>query len=92
MVFCPTDRLHDTFQKMVPGVKPAKTTPSPAPEKVKTQTENGTDAIKLVTAKVIYTAVNENRNTITLAPGAIVTPLARDLAREYSIKIIKIER
>ena len=89
MVFCPTDRLHATFQKMVPGVKPAKTTPSPAPEKVKTQTENSTNAIKLITAKVIYNAVDENRNTITLAPGAIVTPLARDLAKEYSIKIVK---
>jgi hypothetical protein len=91
MVFCTTDRLYSTFQKMIPGVKPAKTTPTPSPEKVKPPTEISTDAKKLVTAKVIYTAVDENQNSITLAPGGIVTPLARDLAKEYSIKIIKIE-
>ena len=88
MVFCPTDRLHATFQKMLPDVKPAKTTSGPLHEKVKTQTEKSTRAINLVTAKTIYLAVDENQNTITLAPGGIVTPLARDLAKEYSIKII----
>ena len=91
MVFCPTDRLHSTFQKMLPGVKPAKTISTPSPEKVKPPTEISTDAKRLVTAKVIYTAVDENQNSIKLAPGGIVTPLARDLAKEYSIKIIKIE-
>jgi hypothetical protein len=91
MVFCPTDRLHSTFQKMLPGVKPAKTISAPSPEKVKPPTEISTDAKRLVTAKVIYTAVDENQNSIKLAPGGIVTPLARDLAKEYSIKIIKIE-
>jgi len=91
MVFCPTNRLHSTFEKMLSGIKPAKTVPTPSPEKIKTQTENSTHAIKLVTAKVIYTAVDENQNAITLAPGGIATPLARDLAKEYSIQIIKIE-
>jgi len=76
---------------MLPDVKPAKTKPSPPPEKVKTQTENSTNAIKLVTSKVIYKAVDQNQNAITLAPGGIVTPLARDLAKEYSINIIKTE-
>ena len=91
MVFCPTDRLHSTFEKMLSGIKPAKTVPTPSPEKIKTQTENSTHAIKLVTAKVIYTAVDENQNAITLAPGGIATPLARDLAKEYSIQIIRTE-
>ena len=91
MVFCPTDRLHSTFEKMLSGIKPAKTVPTPSPEKIKTQTENSTNVIKLVTAKVIYMAVDENWNAITLAPGGIVTPLARDLAKEYSIQIIKTE-
>ena len=91
MVFCPTDRLHSTFEKMLSGIKPAKTVPTPSPEKIIPQTENTTDSIKLVTAKVIYTAVDENQNAITLAPGGIVTPLARDLAKEYSIQIIKTE-
>ncbi len=91
MVFCPTDQLHSTFQKMLSGIKPAKTVPIPSPATIKTQTENSTGAIKLVTAKVIYMAVAENQNAITLAPGGIVTPLARDLAKEYSIQIIKTE-
>lgn len=91
MVFCPTNRLHSTFEKMLSGIKPAKTVPTPSPEKIKTQTENSTHAIKLVTAKVIYTAVDENQNAITLAPGGIATPLARDLAKEYSIQIIRTE-
>ena len=91
MVFCPTDRLHSTFEKMLSGIKPAKTVPTPSPEKIIPQTENTTDSIKLVTAKVIYTAVDENQNALALAPGGIVTPLARDLAKEYSIKIIKTE-
>ena len=91
MVFCPTDRLHSTFEKMLSGIKPAKTVPTPSPEKIIPQTENTTDSIKLVTAKVIYTAVDENQNAITLAPGGIATPLARDLAKEYSIQIIKTE-
>ena len=92
MVFCPTDRLHATFQKMLPDVKPAKAAPSASHEKVRTQTKNSTRAINLVTAKAIYLAVDENQTTIKLAPGGIVTPLARDLAKEYSIKIIRTER
>jgi hypothetical protein len=91
MVFCATDRLHSTFQKMLSGVDTAKTTPTPSSGKRKTQKENSANATGLVTAKVIYIAVDENQNTITLAPAGIVTPLARDLAKEYSIKIIKTE-
>lgn len=89
MVFCPTDRLHSTFQKMRSGVKPAKITATPSPGKTKPQTENSANTVKLVTAKVIYMAVDEDQNAITLAPGGIVTPLARDLAKEYSITILK---
>ena len=89
MFFCPTDRLHSTFQKMLTGVETAKAVPSSV--KSKSIKENSANAKKLVTAKVIYTAVDENQNAITLAPGGIVTPLARDLAKEYSIKIIKTE-
>jgi hypothetical protein len=37
-------------------------------------------------------AVDEDQNAITLAPGGIVTPLARDLAKEYSIKILKFKQ
>jgi hypothetical protein len=91
MVFCPTDRLHSTFQEMLSGVEPAKAVPIPASGKSKPTKENSASAARLITAKTIYLAVDENQNAITLAPGGIVTPLARDLAKEYSIKIIKTE-
>jgi hypothetical protein len=87
MVFCPTEKLYSTFQKMLSGAD----TPgaAPAAARSKPQKENNPAAPKLVTAKAIYTAVDEKQDSIRLAPGAIVTPLARDLAKEYSIKIIK---
>lgn len=88
MVFCETDQLHATFQKMRSGAEAAPTTPAPA--KIRTQKENKTPSEMLITAKIIHTAVGEKQNSITLAPGGIVTPLARDLAKEYAIKIIKI--
>jgi hypothetical protein len=33
--------------------------------------------------------VDNKQNTIRMASGGMITPLARDLAKEYSIKIIK---
>ncbi len=89
MVFCPTDQLHPTFQKMLSGVE--KTKISPTTRKSRTPEEKGTHSKRLVTAKAIYMAVDENQNSIILAPAGIVTPLARDLAKEYSIKILKSE-
>jgi hypothetical protein len=87
MVFCPTDQLHDMFQKIVAGTeKPAAPRPS---EQTKTE-ESSTSATKLITAKVINIAVNNKQDTVRLAPGGIVTPLAKDLAKEYSIRIIEI--
>jgi hypothetical protein len=76
---------------MLSGVEPSKAVPTPASGKSKPTKESSASATRLITAKTIYLAVNENQNAITLAPGGIVTPLARDLAKEYSIKIIKTE-
>ena len=45
--------------------------------------------MRLITAKSIYSAVDNNQNSIMLAPGGKVTPLARDLAKEYNLKIIE---
>ena len=87
MVFCPTDQLHATFQKIVAGGEQPK--PSPKPKKQKTKIENVSNGQKLVTAKDIHMAVNAKQDSLQLAPGGIVTPLARDLAKEYSIQIIK---
>ena len=84
MIFCETDQLCATFQKLVnEGVKtgpPVKRNPA---------TGTAPPARKLVTAKDIHTAVDAGRCPIMLAPGGIMTPLARDLAKEYAIKIIK---
>jgi len=34
-------------------------------------------------------AADSGRGLIMLAPGGIMTPLAKDLAKEYNVKIIK---
>jgi hypothetical protein len=86
MIFCQTDRLHATFQKLISGgtrTEPSTQSQATAPQK------DTPSPIKLITAKVIHTAVDNKQNTIRLASGGMITPLARDLAKEYSIKIIK---
>jgi hypothetical protein len=83
MVFCPTDQLYAAFEQMLMPAAPA---PSQAKSK---QHDNSAQASKLITAKDIHTAVNNKQNSVALAPGGILTPLAKDLAREYSIKIIR---
>jgi hypothetical protein len=34
-------------------------------------------------------AADNNQDTITLARGGLITPLAKDQAREYAIKILR---
>ena len=60
-----------------------------SPEKKNPSTNPMPQALKLVTAKDIQMAVASGRGPIMLAPGGIMTPLAKDLAKEYAIKIIK---
>ena len=88
MIFCPTDQLHATFQKIIAGAQRPKTAASPKKQKAKT--ENVSNGLKLVTAKDIHVAVDAGQDSLRLAPSGIVTPLARDLAKEYSIQIIKV--
>jgi hypothetical protein len=88
MVFCLTDQLNATFQQILTGSeKPKVPSPLPAGSREK---ENSTNALKLITAKVIHMAVDSKQDTVSLAPGGIVTPLARDLAKEYRIKLLKV--
>jgi hypothetical protein len=86
MVFCNTDQLHATFQEMTLSKDNLD-----SPSDTKTTPDNGIDGSvsRVVTAKDINLAVDNKQNTIRLAPGGILTPLARDLAREYAVKIIK---
>jgi hypothetical protein len=64
-------------------------TESPMPSNAATSENETPPTVKLITAKVIHTAVDNKQNTIRLAPGGMITPLARDLAKEHSIRIIK---
>ena len=79
MVFCQTERLSETFREMTSEKKEksgaAQTTALPA------------TGLKLVTAKEVRAAFEAKRKTICLAANGRVTPLARDLAKEYSLEI-----
>ena len=84
MVFCETAQLFEVFKKVTSG-KPStesETGKKPADK-------HSPKGLKLVTVKDIQIAVNNQQQTIQLAPGGIVTPLAQDQAKEYSIRIKK---
>jgi len=84
MTFCPTDQLSQTFQNLIQGSQaPPATTLAEGHE------EGTPPAARLITAKMINAAANDRRTSVRLAPGGKVTPLARDLAREYAIEIIE---
>jgi hypothetical protein len=89
MIFCPTDRLNATFQKMAASGE--KTQATAGPKAAGLKKEKTANAVKLITAKVINTAVDNKQDMVRLAPGGKVTPLGRDLAKEYAIKIIQAE-
>jgi hypothetical protein len=84
MVFCATDQLAAAFKKLVRGkenpVQPANKNDS---------NFQAAGALRLITAKDIQAAVDNSQNSIFLAPGGIITPLAKDQAREYAVKIVK---
>ncbi len=82
MVFCKTDQLATVFQDMTKNSSDSSETGNNTSHQIAT-------AFRLITAKDILTAVDKNQNSIQLAPGGIVTPLARDQAREYSVRIVQ---
>jgi hypothetical protein len=83
MVFCQTDQLAQVFKKMVAAGNPAI---QAGPEEH--ISHPSTRASRLITAKDIQTAVDKNQRSIRLAPGGVVTPLAKDQAKDYAIEII----
>jgi glycosyltransferase involved in cell wall biosynthesis len=84
MVFCETDQLAAVFQKLLSNSN------SPIPLGTKKDPSHGTaPGLKLITAKDIQAAVFNNKDSIPLAPGGIITPLAKDHAKEYAIRIIQ---
>jgi len=84
MVFCPTEQLSDTFKKMV-AVEENRDATTPRESGV----EPTEGVSKLITAKAVNQAVDNKQASIRLARGGKITPLARDLAKEYSVKIIE---
>ena len=84
VVFCRTDQLAATFQKMV--TRDNKSVPSETKIEPGNHTAPGP---RLITARDVRMAADNNQNTITLAPGGLITPLARDQAREYGIRIVR---
>jgi hypothetical protein len=82
MVFCETAQLCEVFKKITSGNPSAK-----SEKEKKPADKHSPEGLKLVTAKDIQIAVNNQQQTIQLAPGGIVTPLAQDQAKEYSIRI-----
>ena len=84
MVFCETDQLAAVFKKMVAGRDKAVHS-----ETQKDSIHQTNPEVKLITAKDIRIAVDNNQATIPLAPGGIVTPLAKDQAKEHAIRIVR---
>ncbi|MGB5747778.1 MAG: hypothetical protein WBM69_12385 [Desulfobacterales bacterium] len=84
VVFCQTEQLATTFQKMV--TRANKSVPSETKKEPDNQTAPGR---RLISAKDIRMAANNNQDTITLARGGLITPLAKDQAREYGMRIIR---
>lgn len=85
MVFCETSQLAAEFEK----IKAKSKIEPPAKNKPADKTRRPNDALRLITVKDIRLAVDNHQKTIPLAPGGIVTPLARDQANEYAIKIVR---
>jgi len=84
MVFSRTDQLAATFEKLMTGMD--SRIPS---EQQRDSSDPAASTVRLITAKDVRQAVNENQKSIPLAPGGIITPLAKDQAKEYNIKIVR---
>jgi len=84
MVFCQTDQLAATFKNMTAGMDSAFQS-----ESQKDSSNQITQTSRLITAKDIQIAVDNHQRTIALAPGGIITPLAKDQAKEYAIEIVR---
>lgn len=86
MVMCKTKRLAATFQELA-----SKKGRQAGVGKTKQKADPGSPAKPLVTAKDIQLAANTKQDTIALAPGGLITPLARDQATAYGIRIVNQE-
>ncbi len=85
MVFCATEQLAAVFAKMAAGSQ--KTGPSKSGQ----DSTHPAAGHRLVTAKDIQIAVDNRQESILLTADGMVTPLAKDQAKAYSIKIVRAE-
>ncbi len=83
IVFCKTEELSSSFQKMT---TPGSDQPTYGIKKVGGPPNT---ALSLVTADDITRAYQAKGREILLAQGGKITPLARDLAKEYAITILE---
>jgi hypothetical protein len=86
IVFSQTDQLAETFKKMMTSMDSSTQSEPP-----KDSLNPAASTARLITAKDIRRAVDENQKSIPLAPGGIITPLAKDQAKEYDIRIVRAE-
>ena len=77
----PTKDLYDLFRGLVSGADKSDQPAGPS---------SALPEHKLITAEVIRAAVAAGRGAVRLAAGGKTTPLARDLAKDYAIKIISV--
>jgi glycosyltransferase involved in cell wall biosynthesis len=84
MVFCKTEGLAVEFEKMV-----SDRLISAEPTAQEESNPRKTPASGLISAKDVQIAVDNKQPSIHLAPGGIVTPLAKDQAKAHAIKIIR---
>ena len=84
MVLCQTDQLAAAFQKIISGGSKSTS--------VESNMGSGKPAApgrNLITAKDVRIAADNNQRSLTLARGGLITPLAKDQARESGIKIVR---
>lgn len=82
MTFCPTHQLAETFVRMTVGnSSPGPSGPSRLSE------DKGAPGLELITAKEVRRAAEKPGKVIRLAPGGLITPLARDLIKELGIVV-----
>ncbi len=84
MVFCKTEQLDAAFRKLVAGRQK-----SAEHGKKGDSNPQRSPASRLITAKDIQMAVDNEQRSISLASGGIITPLAKDQAREHAIRILR---
>lgn len=84
VIFSLTNQLSNMFRQV--AVNPQE---SGGHEGKKDQDSGEEHLLAIITARDVNKAANGKKGSIRLAPAGIVTPLARDLAKEYGIKVIE---